>query len=55
LKTIKTAAESGAALTAEEMEKALQEPDSINDYARKLYNREQVPQITGNKKISLIP
>ena len=55
LKTIKTAAENGAQLTAEDMEKSLQEPDSINDYARKLYNRDQVPQITGNKKITLIP
>ena len=55
LKTIKTAAENGAHLTAEDMEKALQEPNSINDYAQKLYNREQVPQITGNKKMTLIP
>jgi len=55
LKTIKMAAENNAQLTAEDMEKTLQEPDSINDFARKLYNREQVPQITGNKKITLIP
>jgi hypothetical protein len=55
LKTIKMAAENNAQLTAEDMEKALQEPDSINGYARKLYNREQVPQITGNKKIPVFP
>jgi tetratricopeptide (TPR) repeat protein len=55
LKTIKSAAESGTALTAEDMEKALNEPDSINDSARRMYNREQVPQITGNKKIPLVP
>jgi tetratricopeptide (TPR) repeat protein len=55
LKAIKTAAENGAQLTAEDMGKALQEPGSIDDYAQKLYNREQVPQITGNKKITLVP
>jgi hypothetical protein len=55
LKTIKEAAESGSKLTAEDMEKTLLEPGSINDYARRLYNRDQVPQIAGNKNILLVP
>jgi tetratricopeptide (TPR) repeat protein len=55
LKNIKDAIEHNKQLTALDMEKALQGPDSVNDYALKLYNREQEPQVLGNKKLSLVP
>ncbi len=55
LKNIKEAVESNSKLSAEEMEKALQGPDGVNDYALRLFNRSQQPQVIGNKEIALVP
>jgi len=54
LKTIKSAAEEKRALTAGDLEKALLGADSVNDYAWKMYNREQEPQVYGDKSIVMV-
>ena len=56
LKTLKSDIEQGKrGITARDMEKALLDADGVNDQAWRLYNREQEPQITGNKDIVLLP
>ncbi len=55
LKGLKESLEQGKQLTASDMEKMLLGADSVNDYAWRLYNREQEPQVIGDKKIVLLP
>jgi len=54
LKTIKNAVEEKRQLTAADLETALLGSDSVNDYAWKMYNREQEPQVFGDKNIVLV-
>ena len=54
LKNIKDAAESKRKLTAGDMEKALLGPDGVNDSAWRLFNREQEPQVFGDKNFVLL-
>ena len=55
LKTLKTDIETGKkGVTARDMEKALLSADGVSDHAWRLYNREQEPQVQGNKDIVLL-
>lgn len=54
LKAIKEGIEEKKDVTAAEIEKSLLGSDGVNDTARRLYNREQVPQVVGNKGIVLV-
>jgi len=54
LKTVKNAVEEKRQLTAAELEKALLGADSVNDFAWKMYNREQEPQVVGDRKIVVV-
>lgn len=54
LKTLKVAAEEGRKLSVGDIEKALLDVDGVNDRAWKLHNREQEPQVVGNKNIILV-
>jgi tetratricopeptide (TPR) repeat protein len=54
LKTIKKAAISGKPLTSGDLEKELLGPESVNDYAWRIYSREQTPQVVGNKSLMLL-
>ena len=53
LKGIKEAAQKGKTLTASDMERYLMEPDRVGDYAWRLYNREQTPDVQGNRDVEL--
>ncbi len=56
LKTLKSDIEQGKrGITAKDIEKALLDADGVNDQAWRLYNREQEPQVVGNKNIILLP
>jgi caspase domain-containing protein/tetratricopeptide repeat protein len=56
LKSIKTGIEQGKkGLSARDVEKTLIDADGVNDQAWRLYNREQEPQIVGNKNLILVP
>jgi len=56
LKTLKNDIESGKkGVTARDVEKALLGSDGVNDHAWRLYNRDQEPQVVGNKDIVLVP
>lgn len=52
LKTIKDNVEQGRELTAADMEKHLE--NNVNNQARRLYNREQNPTVSGNKNVILL-
>jgi tetratricopeptide (TPR) repeat protein len=54
LKNIKKAAEDKKSLTIREMESALVGPESVNELAWRLYNRDQEPQTMGNKELVLV-
>lgn len=54
LKGIKEAAQKGRTLTAGDMERYLTEQDRVGDYAWRLYNREQVPSVEGNRGVVLL-
>jgi hypothetical protein len=54
LKNIKSAVEEKRTLTAGDMEKALLGPDGVNDSAWRLFNREQEPQVFGDKNFVLL-
>lgn len=54
LKALKESAEARKTVTAAQVEKALLGNDGVNDDAWRLYNREQVPQIVGDKNIVLV-
>jgi tetratricopeptide (TPR) repeat protein len=54
LKNVKNAAVSGTQLNIGDLEKALLSSDGVNAQALKLYNREQAPQVVGNKEIVLV-
>lgn len=51
LKTIKNAVEEGKPVSAQDIEKGLTTDESVNDYAGRLYSREQEPQVFGDKGI----
>jgi hypothetical protein len=53
LKTLKTSIVEGKKLTTGDIEKALLSPESVNDHAWRLYNREQEPQLTGDRGVVL--
>jgi hypothetical protein len=53
LKGIKEAAQKGKTLTVSDMERYLMEPDRVGDYAWRLYNREQTPDVQGNRDVEL--
>jgi uncharacterized caspase-like protein len=54
LKGLKESVETGRKLTAGDMEKMLTGSESVNDYAWRIYNREQEPQVIGDKNIALV-
>lgn len=54
LKDLKDAIEQGKNMTAGDLEKALLSSDGVNDFAWRLYNREQEPQVIGDKNIVLV-
>jgi len=54
LKSVKDTVESGKPLTLEGVKASLLDVDSVNDYAYRLYKREQVPEVAGNLSIVLI-
>jgi tetratricopeptide (TPR) repeat protein len=53
LKGIKDAANEGRTLTAGDVEHYLLGSEKVSDHAWRLYNREQTPQVTGNKGVVL--
>lgn len=53
LKTLKTSIAEGKKLTTGDLEKALLAPESVNDVAWRLYNREQEPQMSGDRGVVL--
>jgi len=55
LKGLKESIESGKKLTAGDLEKTLLGTESVNDYAWRIYNRDQEPQVMGDKNIALLP
>lgn len=55
LKSLREGLEEGKQLTAEDIDKSLNDSDGVNDTARKLYSRTQNPQIKGDKSVILIP
>jgi len=56
LKSIKTGIEQGKkGLSAGDVEKTLVDADGVNDQAWRLYNREQEPQVVGNKNLVFVP
>ena len=56
LKSIKTGIEQGKkGLSAGDVEKTLIDADGVNDQAWRLYNREQEPQVVGNKNLVFVP
>jgi tetratricopeptide (TPR) repeat protein len=54
LKNLKDAIEQGKNMTAGDLEKALLGSNGVNDFAWRLYNREQEPQVIGDKNIVLV-
>lgn len=54
LRALKEGVESKKPVTAAEMEKSLMGNDGVNETAWRLYNREQVPQIVGDKNIVIV-
>jgi tetratricopeptide (TPR) repeat protein len=54
LKAMRDIMASGGALTVAEIEQRLTGADGVNDTALRLHSREQMPQVTGNKKITLV-
>lgn len=54
LKNIKKAVEEKKQLTLKDMEDALIGPESVNDLAWRLFNRDQEPQAMGNKGLVLV-
>lgn len=54
LKNIKKAAEANKTLSIRDMETALAGPESVNELAWRLFNRDQEPQTMGNKSIVLV-
>lgn len=55
LKALKEGLSSGNKLTAGDLELGLSDAEGVNAHAWRLFNREQEPQVIGNKQISLIP
>lgn len=53
LKTVRNTITEGKSLTTGDLEKALLAPDGVNDVAWRLYNREQEPQMTGDRGVVL--
>lgn len=53
LKALKTSVAEGKTLTTGDLEKALLAPESVNDHAWRLYNREQEPQMNGDRGVVL--
>jgi hypothetical protein len=51
LKSIKLAVEENNTVSASDLEKTLTGPDGVNDLAWRLYNREQQPQVSGDRSI----
>jgi tetratricopeptide (TPR) repeat protein len=51
LKSIKTAVEENNTVSASDLEKTLLGPDGVTDIAWSLYNREQQPQVMGDRSI----
>jgi len=51
---LKEAVQMGKRLTAGDIESSFQSGESVNDYAWRLYNREQEPQVRGDKNIVLV-
>lgn len=54
LRALKENIESKKSVTAAEVEKVLMGNDGVNETAWRLYNREQVPQIVGDKNIVIV-
>lgn len=54
LKTLKEAAEGKRTLTAADMEKTLLDAEGVSDHAWRMYNRDQEPQVFGDRKIVLV-
>ena len=54
LKNIKKAAEEKKSLSIKDLEASLFKPEGVNDLAWRLFNRDQEPQIMGNKGIVLV-
>jgi hypothetical protein len=53
LRSVRDILASGQPLSSGEIEKRLMGPDGVNEYALKLYNRQQVPMVYGSKGIVL--
>lgn len=53
LRTLRNSIAEGKALTTGDVEKALLAPESVNDVAWRLYNREQEPQMSGDRGVVL--
>lgn len=54
LKAIKQNVVKGRAVSAGDIERALLDRDAVNDHAMSLYNREQVPQVSGDRAIIIL-
>ncbi|OGR01204.1 MAG: hypothetical protein A2511_03970 [Deltaproteobacteria bacterium RIFOXYD12_FULL_50_9] len=54
LKSIKTSVEESRKLTAADIEKNLLGGNSVNDFAWRMYNREQQPQVIGDTSITYL-
>lgn len=55
LRTVKDAVESGKGLLAVDLEAALKDYRTVNATSRRKHNREQVPNVTGDKSIMIVP
>lgn len=53
LRTLRNSVAEGKTLTTGDLEKALLAPESVNDHAWRLYNREQEPQMNGDRGVVL--